>query len=110
MPAFEITSILVLALAAWWWLDSIKARDICILAVKSACSRQGVQLLDDTVAIAALRMARDEDGRLLLQRRYGFEYSTSGTDRRRGTATLLGHTLVSLDIGFRPVEAYPRAD
>jgi hypothetical protein len=101
MPAFEITSIVILSLAAWLWLDSIKARDIGIHAVKSACAARGLQLLDDTVAIASLGMTRDEEGRLMLNRRYAFEYSISGEDRRRGSVTLLGHQVVGLDIGPR---------
>lgn len=101
MPTFEIATILVLSLAAWLWLDSIKARDIGIEAVKLACASRGLQLLDDTVAIAELRLARDENGRLLLSRRYGFEFSTSGEDRCRGSVTLLGHRIVALDIGLR---------
>lgn len=100
MPAFEITTILVLSLAAWLWLDSIKARDIGIEAVKLACVSRGLQLLDDTVAIAELKLGRDEDGRLLLSRRYAFEFSTSGEDRRRGSVALLGHRVVGLDISF----------
>lgn len=105
MPAFEIISILALGLAAWWWLDSIKARDIGILAVKAACTAQGLQLLDDTVSFAKLRMARDDDGRLLLKRRYAFEYSTTGEDRRRGSVELLGHHVVALDLGLKLVHA-----
>jgi hypothetical protein len=110
MPAFEITSILILGLAAWLWLDSIKARDIGIQAVKAACAARGLQLLDDTVAIARLGMARDEDGRLLLNRRYAFEYSISGEDRRRGSVTLIGHDVTSIDIAPAIVQAYPQSN
>lgn len=108
MPTFETISILALGLAAWWWLDSVKARDIGILAVKAACSAKGLQLLDDTVSFAELRMARDDDGRLMLKRRYAFEYSTTGEDRRRGSVALLGHHVVALDLGLKLVGADSR--
>jgi hypothetical protein len=103
MPVFETASLLVLALLGWLWLDGLKARDAAIAAARRACQADGLQLLDDTVANAGLRPARDEDGRLLLQRIYAFEYSDTGDNRRRGSVTLLGHRVVLINLGPRLV-------
>lgn len=103
MPVFETASLLVLALLGWLWLDGLKARDAAIAAARRACQADGLQLLDDTVAISALRPARDDDGRLLPQRVYAFEYSDTGDNRRRGSVTLLGHRVVLINLGPRLV-------
>lgn len=99
MPGFELTAIVLLGAIAWVWYDSIKARDICIEAARQTCRRAGHQLLDDTVAITAVRLARNDDGRLLLERRYGFEFSISGTERRSGSIVMQGHEVTRIDTG-----------
>lgn len=93
----------MIAGAAWLWLDSLKARDAAMTATRTACEREGLQLLDDTVAIAGIRMARDGEGRLVLQRTYAFEYSDTGDNRRRGSVVLMGHRVTILNVGLRLV-------
>lgn len=105
MPAFEIAGLAVLAILGWLWLDGLKARDAAIAAARKACGADGLQLLDDTVSITRLKPARDDDGRLLLQRVYTFEYSDTGDNRRRGSVTLLGHDVLLINVGLRLVAA-----
>ncbi len=102
-PMPELFGLLVLAGGIWLWLDSLKARDTGIAAVRAACQSEGLQLLDDTVAIAGLKPARNEDGRLLLRRVYAFEYSDTGDNRRSGSVVLLGHRVIVINLGLRPV-------
>jgi hypothetical protein len=104
MPAFEIAGLVLLAILGWLWLDGLKARDAAIAAARKACLADGLQLLDDTVSITRLRPVRDDDGRLLLQRVYTFEYSDTGDNRRRGGVTLLGHDVVLVNVGVRLVD------
>ena len=103
MPILEIVSLGILGGLAWLWFDSLKARDAGIDAARAACAAEGLQLLDDTVAIASLKLARDDDGQLLLQRAYEFEYSDTGDNRRCGSVILLGQRVVILNVGLRPV-------
>jgi len=107
----ELLELLVLALlgaAVWLWLDSLKAREIGVKAAQAACADEGLQFLDDTVAIRSLRLIRDDDGRLRLRRVYGFEYSDTGDNRRPGTITLLGQRVELLHV--RPqLYVVPRA-
>jgi len=103
MPVVEITGILTLAALAWLWLDSLRARETAVAAARAACEAEGLQLLDATVAIASLKLGRDDDGRLKLQRAYDFEYSDTGDNRKKGGLVLLGHRVIVLNVGLRLV-------
>jgi hypothetical protein len=103
MPVFELVGLLALIALGWLWLDSFKAREAGIDAARTACASEDLQLLDDTVALGSLRLARNDDGRLSLRRIYAFEYSDTGDNRRRGSVVLLGHRVVVVNIGLRLV-------
>jgi len=97
----NLTEVLLLALTAfgvWFWLDSLKAREIGLLAARNACQRESLQLLDETVVGNSPRLARDDAGRLKLRRVYTFEYSDTGNDRRTGTVIMLGHDVEFLHL------------
>lgn len=100
---WELLGLIVLAGGAWLWLDGLRARDGGIAAARAACHAEGLQLLDDTVSLSGLRLARDEGGRLMLRRVYDFEYSDTGDNRRNGSVVLLGHRVVLLNVGLRLV-------
>lgn len=90
-------TILALALAgAWFWLESLKCREIALAAGQRECAAQGLQFLDWTVAQAQLRPERDGEGRLRLRRVYRFEYSETGNDRLEGSILLLGRRVESV--------------
>lgn len=98
----EILLLCLFAALAWLWWDSMQAREAAVTAARSACDAEGLQFLDDTVGIAALRPARNGNGRLLLQRAYDFEFSDTGDNRRKGSVVMLGRRVVVLNIGHRP--------
>ncbi|MEW5889064.1 MAG: DUF3301 domain-containing protein [Pseudomonadota bacterium] len=100
---FEIVGLLVLGWLAWFWVDSLKAREAAVQAARAACNSENLQLLDDTVAIARLWPARNDEGRLVLRRVYSFEYSDTGDNRRPGSVALIGHGVIAVSIGARPV-------
>jgi len=106
MPIIEIFALLLLAALAWLWLDSIKAREIGIAAARVACDAETLLFLDETVAIESLRPVRDSDGRMRLRRVYGFEFSDTGNNRRKGKVTMVGHDVVLFHLRPRlvPVE------
>src|SRR4249920_2665559 len=99
----EFAGILLLAALAWLWLDSLKAREVAVRAAREICTSEGLMLLDYTVAIASLKLARDDNGRVQLQRAYDFEYSDTGDNRLKGNIVLRGHRVVLLNIGLRPL-------
>jgi hypothetical protein len=113
MPSFELVLLVLLVLIAWLWLDSIKVREAAVKAARAACDTEGLLLLDDTVAIAAVKPSRDADGHLKLQRTYDFEYSDTGNNRRNGSVVLLGQRVVLFNVGFREpavVRTLPSSD
>jgi len=103
MPGFELISLLIIGAVVWLWFDSLRARDSAVTAARTACSTEGLLLLDDTVAIAGLKPARDGDGRLRLRRVYEFEYSDTGNNRRKGSIVLQGDRVLIVNIGLRLV-------
>ncbi len=98
----EILMLCLFAALAWLWWDSMQAREAAVAAARSACDAEGLQFLDDTVGIAALRPARNSDGRLLLQRSYNFEFSDTGDNRMTGSVVMLGRRVLVLNLGLRP--------
>ncbi|MDX9698975.1 MAG: DUF3301 domain-containing protein [Rhodocyclaceae bacterium] len=98
MNTAELIGLLLLGGGVWFWLDSIRVRELGMRAARESCQREGVQLLDDTVSFRSLRPARDENGRACLRRAYDFEYSGSGNDRYRGSVMLLGSEVVMIDV------------
>jgi hypothetical protein len=86
------------------WLDSLRARERAVRAGKSACERYNLQLLDDTVSFARMRLARDEEGQLKIARTYVFEFSDTGNNRRHGAIVMLGGELQDLQLEPYPVQ------
>lgn len=107
MPTFEIISLTFLCALAWLWYDSLHVRSIGIRAAKAACAAEDLQLLDDTVAIASLKLVRDDEGRLLLRRTYNFDYSETGDNRRRGSVVMLGERVLVVNVGLRLAVSNP---
>lgn len=93
----EIAFLVLALLGAWWYSGSV-ARDAAILAVRQACTRHGVQLLDETVAQVKLRLQRDRSGRVRLWRLYQFEFTGDGEQRRHGEVILLGRRVLALNL------------
>ena len=98
---FELLGLALLALLAWLVWDSLRAREAAVAASRKACSEEGFQFLDDTVAIESVRPARDEAGTLRIKRVYGFEYSESGDSRRKGAVVVLGARVLLVHVGLR---------
>ena len=99
----EILALLLLGAAVALWIDALRAREAALDAGRKACERYGLQVLDDTVAFARLRVARDEDGRLGLQRLYTFEFSENGANRRSGAIRVHGRRAEDVQLEPYPV-------
>lgn len=97
----ELLAWLALAAVVWLWYDSAGAREAAVAAARRACEAEGLQFLDDTVAIAKLWPGRDADGQLRLRRVYAFEYSDTGDNRRRGSVVLLGRAVLAIHVALR---------
>ena len=76
----------------------MRAREKANDAMRAACARNGYFFLDDTVSLVSVRPQRDREGRLRLARRYAFQYSDTGHNRRNGSITLLATVVTSLSL------------
>jgi hypothetical protein len=94
-----LLTLLLLVLVAWFWLDSMRAREIACGISKETCERLGVQFLDETVALQRLRTSRNAAGQLRLLRTYQFEFTDAGLQRNKGTISLRGIEMVRLVVG-----------
>lgn len=101
---WEGAALLFIVLVAFFWIDSLRARERALAAGRAACERYAVQFLDETVAFARLRVGRDEEGRLKLARTYTFEFSDTGNNRRHGAIVLLGTALQDVQMEPYPIQ------
>jgi hypothetical protein len=95
---WEAGLILLMVAGVFFWVDSLRARERALAAGKRACERSGLQLLDETVAGAGLRLARNDNGELRIRRVFVFEFSDTGNNRRRGSVVVLGSEVQDLYI------------
>jgi hypothetical protein len=102
----ELVALLAFFFAGWIVWDTMRARETANGAMRAACAERGFLFLDDTVSLRSVRPARDDDGRVRLQRVYRFQYSDTGHNRRDGSITLRGVVVVDLDVG---ADTPPRA-
>jgi hypothetical protein len=87
--------ICIAAAGAWFWQDSLAARESANRAAIEACERLGLQFLDGTVAFARLSFVR-ELGWLTLRRTYIFDYTANSIARRQGFVVLIRHRVESV--------------
>lgn len=87
----ELIVLGLLGLSIWFVADSLKARESAHHAARKACEAQGVQFLDDTVSQSGLRLTRNAEGRLNIERRFRFEFSSTGDEREQGFVRLLSN-------------------
>ena len=64
----EWAVLLLVVAGAWFWLDTLKAREIALAAGQRACEREGLQFLDWTVAQSKLRVRRNSEGQVRFER------------------------------------------
>ena len=95
---WEVAAILLIIAGIFLWLDSLRARERALSAGRSACQRYDLQFLDDTVAFAKLRLARDSEGQLKIARTYTFEFSDTGNNRRHGAIVMLGGDVADMHL------------
>jgi len=94
----EILALLVAGVGVWFVVDALRAREAAIRIARQACKEHGLQLLDDTVHGARLRIVRDAQGVARLRRSFVFEFSEDGFNRRSGRLVMLGDELESLQL------------
>jgi hypothetical protein len=95
----NLLAILVLLLIGWFWLDSLRAREIATGICKAACQRNDLQFLDQAVALRRLGMVWTQAG-LRVRRVYRFDFSEEGVGRRSGYLVMRGTDFEDLSFGL----------
>jgi hypothetical protein len=93
--------LILLALLIYIWYETFRLREYVLIKCQQVCRESSLQLLDQTIALAALSIKKRPGGRFHLYRCYGFEYSINGTDRLRGYVDLMGSNILSVRLEDR---------
>ena len=93
---FALLLLTLAAAGAWFWSDSLKARERMLETCTRLCRELKVQFLDGSVVLTSLRLGRGPRGGPELHRVYTFEFSGTGQDRWQGRAALAGRRVVSV--------------
>lgn len=97
MLSWPLLALLLTAgFAAWFWQDSLAARERANAAAIEACQQLGLQFLDGTVAFARISIARRDRSVFRLKRTYVFDYTATSIERRQGFVVLLGNDVESV--------------
>lgn len=104
----------------WWllaavagvalWLDAARARERAVALGRQLCAARGLQLLDETVALDGVRVARDARGRARIRRRYRFEFTRDGVARDAGTIVMLGAAMETADFPMQDHHSYEHGE
>lgn len=89
-----------LAVLAWLWFDGTQARERVLQHVRRVCEDSHLLLLDQSVVLVSMRLARQANGRVGIRRGYRFEFSREGDRRYTGHAWLIGAQLESVHLAL----------
>jgi hypothetical protein len=76
---------------------------------RDACQAANVQWLDESVHAIGMRLRRNDNGWLGVERSFRFEYSDDGQNRRIGRVVLQGRRLVGFSGPSRAAQAVVQA-
>jgi len=90
-----LISLIVLGFVYWFHAQKIK--ELALAATHAHCLAMDVQMLDDYIAEAGLSLKRDNSsGKLLVERTFLFEFSSTGDERYNGKIIMRGERVASI--------------
>lgn len=95
----HLLTVCLLLLLGWFWLDSLRAREIATGICQAACRQRELQFLDQAVALRRLGLTWRSEG-MRLRRVYRFDFSEEGMERRQGYIVMRGLHLEELSFGL----------
>lgn len=108
MQLFDVVVVLLiclLAVAIWQHLNITQAAE---RIARQRTQQAGVVLLDQTVILRSLRIARSRKSLFSFKRRFSFEFSSQGDVRYPGELVFLGGALV--EVYMAPFKTEPTFD
>lgn len=95
---FEIIFIITAAAAGLIAVDGMRVREIAVQASRKHCADLSLQFLDQSVSHSKTRPIRNNHGKLVVLRRYRFEFTSTGDERYKGYIEMHGQRLASIDL------------
>lgn len=86
------------ALVCLVWWQGQKVREIALRYARRQCEEIELQLLDESVALKAIWLKRDDNGHIRVWRRYHFEFTSTGDERYTGKVITLGHRISGFNL------------
>jgi len=90
--------LMALLAVAWFWYDSLGAREAANAAAMETCRGTGAALLDGTVAFRRLETVRVMGGSLGFRRTYVFDYTRDGATRQQGFVVMTGRSVETVGL------------
>jgi len=106
----DLLLLLSLGAAVGLWLRLSAARERAVREARRLCLQHGLQLLDETVGLRALRLRRGSRGWRRIERCYAFEVSLEGDDRKPAHLWMLGTTISALSLPTPDLPSSPVVD
>lgn len=97
-----ISILILIFLLVGLWYSTMKSKELAVMTAKALCQQEQVLLLDDTVSVKKLWLARNESGRICFKRTYSFEYSLSNNQRYNGHIVIVGKTVTEKGLTISP--------
>ncbi len=91
MESTGLLLLILLGIFVWFWQNTLRDRELALLAARDICRHQQLQLLDATVTLQRVALRRSRHGSLTLQRTFQFAYSAEGHDRHTGFVITRGN-------------------
>lgn len=97
-------SILLLLGLAWLWWDNRGVAERATQAAGRSCEQAGVTFLNDTVGWKKMRLKRNHQGRMQIQRTYFFEFASDMAQRYRGEVIMMGRQINKVNLEAYRIE------
>jgi len=95
----NLFTVFLLLMLGWFWLDSLRTREIAVEICRTACAESQLQFLDQAVVLRRLGLRWTNAG-VRFRRLYRFDFSEGGVGRRSGYLILVGLDLEDFSFGL----------
>ncbi len=94
----DLFPIFLLALVGYYWWCTKGIKEAALRAARSYCEKMDVQLLDESIVLRNMRPRLGQRHLVELQRRYQFEFTTTGEQRYLGEILLVGNRISRINL------------
>jgi hypothetical protein len=95
---FKFLLLFSVALAILYYFSAIRIRELAIMAAQKHCKQLDVQLLDQSVSLERVRLTKNIAHRLTIERKFGFEFTSTGDERYRGKLHMHGNRITDIAV------------